>query len=244
MTVYTVVIITGPFSAMMFSALTKSLYTPPDASRNFLPSCSSRTKAFTTRMPLMFSWTEAFSASYFLNNWVNTFDTVEMISDKATARNTSATRKITDSLPEMDSAATSEKTNVSGARTAMRVIIWKEFWMLLTSVVRRVTRPAVENLSMFAKEKRWMFWYMARRRFAPKPVEAWLARCAQATPKNKLTRASSIISRPYLISADMLPASMPWLISWAITSGISTSITTSPAAHAGVRKAERLYCFT
>ena len=56
------------------------------------------------------------------------------------------------------------------------------------------------------------------------------------------------------ITSDVIAPMLPWQtlecyvscyqISWAITSGISTSITTSPAAHAGVRKAERLYCFT
>ena len=160
-------------------------------------------------MPLTFSCTEALSASYFLNTWLNTFDTVEMISVSAAARKISATRKMTESLPEMDSAATRENSSVSGARTAMRVIIWKEFCTLVTSVVRRVTRPAVENLSILAKEKRWMFSYMAFRRFAPKPVEAWLARWAQATPKNRLTSASPIIIRPYFTRADMFPASMP-----------------------------------
>ena len=42
--------------------------------------------------------------------------------------------------------------------------------MLDTSVVIRVTRPAVENLSISEKEKRWMFSYIARRRFAARPV--------------------------------------------------------------------------
>ncbi len=58
----------------------------------------------------------------------------------------------------------------SGARNEIRSSIWNALWMLDTSVVIRVTRPAVENLSMSEKEKRWMFSYIARRRFAARPV--------------------------------------------------------------------------
>ena len=61
-------------------------------------------------------------------------------------------------------------TRFSGARKVTRSSIWKALWMLETSVVMRVTRPAVEYLSMSEKEKRWMFWYMASRRLAARPV--------------------------------------------------------------------------
>ena len=43
-------------------------------------------------------------------------------------------------------------TSIRGARTATRVIIWKAFCTWLTSVVRRVTILAGENLSIFEKE--------------------------------------------------------------------------------------------
>ena len=45
-----------------------------------------------------------------------------------------------------------EKTSVSGARTAMRRIIWKLFCTLLTSVVSRVMMELVLNLSILEKE--------------------------------------------------------------------------------------------
>ena len=41
----------------------------------------------------------------------------------------------------------------AGALIAMRSSIMSAFWMLVTSVVIRVTRLADENLSIFAKEK-------------------------------------------------------------------------------------------
>ena len=51
---------------MIFSALVKSSFTSFDTLENFSFSYSSRTKDLTTRMPLTFSCTELFIASYFL----------------------------------------------------------------------------------------------------------------------------------------------------------------------------------
>ena len=68
--------------------------------------------------------------------------------------------------------------------------------MLFTSVVMRVIRPAVENLSMLEKEKVWILANMAWRRLAAKPVEAVAASLAAATPKNRLAMASSTMTRP------------------------------------------------
>lgn len=51
--------------------------------------------------------------------------------------------------------------------------------MLLTSLVRRVTREAVENFSMLEKANSWMCPYWAARRLAPKP---WPAMAEQAAP--------------------------------------------------------------
>ncbi len=44
------------------------------------------------------------------------------------------------------------KMSISGARTAMRRIIWNAFCTFVQSVVIRVMRPAVLNLSMFENE--------------------------------------------------------------------------------------------
>ena len=50
------------------------------------------------------------------------------------------------------SAIIMEKISVSGARTAIRRIIWKLFCTFVTSVVSRVMIEEVLNLSMFEKE--------------------------------------------------------------------------------------------
>ena len=52
----------------------------------------------------------------------------------------------------MVSAIIMENSSVSGARTAIRRIIWKLFWTLVTSVVSRVIIEEVLNLSMLEKE--------------------------------------------------------------------------------------------
>ena len=73
-------------------------------------------------------------------------------------------------------AITRAITNMMGERTAMRTSIITTDCTWFTSVVRRVTREAVENLSMFLKEKCCTFSNSAWRRFRPKPRAPLLLR--------------------------------------------------------------------
>ena len=68
------------------------------------------------------------------------------------SRKAMATTKMRARGPPMLNVMMSANTRWTGARTHMRSIIWKAFCRLVTSVVIRVTRPAVENLSMLEKE--------------------------------------------------------------------------------------------
>ena len=77
---------------------------------------------------------------------------LSMMKMSAAPRSTMATKKMTERLGEMMRHITSEATSVMGARVAMVSTIWKAFCTLVTSVVMRVTRPAVLNLSMLPKE--------------------------------------------------------------------------------------------
>ena len=95
-----------------------------------------------------------------------------MIRASPMASTTTATAKIELSDGLMVRHITTLMMSIIGGRTAMRMIIWNAFWILVTSVVIRVIRPAVENLSIFAKEKVWILSYMLRRRFAANPVDA------------------------------------------------------------------------
>ncbi len=68
------------------------------------------------------------------------------------AKNTTATAKIMLSDGEMMIHITTDIPNISGGLTAIRMIIINAFCKLVTSVVKRVTKPAVENLSIFENE--------------------------------------------------------------------------------------------
>ena len=63
--------IIGEFHATIFSALTKFSHTSSEAFANFCFSKSSRTYVFTTLIPLIFSWTDEFKASYLVNTLLN-----------------------------------------------------------------------------------------------------------------------------------------------------------------------------
>ena len=75
-----------------------------------------------------------------------------MMAASTATRKATATTNTSDSEPPMTTAMNMANTRCTGARTHMRKIIWKAFCTLVTSVVMRVTRPAVENLSMLEKE--------------------------------------------------------------------------------------------
>ncbi len=64
-------------------------------------------------------------------------------------------------------------TKLTGARIHMRRIIWYEFCTFVTSVVRRVTSPAVLNLSILEKAKVCILSNMPFLKFLAKPVEAF-----------------------------------------------------------------------
>ena len=145
-------IITGPLSANTISAWVKSLRTSCEARLNFLVSCSSVTKDLTTRIAAMFSCTELFSASYFLKMRLNSGNTYRTIPNRIAAKKGTMIRKISAISELIRQAITTEKIIISGTRTAIRISIPKAFCTLVTSVVIRVTREEVENLSMSAKE--------------------------------------------------------------------------------------------
>ena len=75
-----------------------------------------------------------------------------MMGHRAAARNTAATANTGARSRLMATQATRLETSMIGERTAMRMSICAAFCILVTSVVMRVTRPAVENRSMLENE--------------------------------------------------------------------------------------------
>ena len=74
--------------------------------------------------------------------------------------------------------------------------IIRDIWSILQSLVRRVTKDAVENFSMLRKEYSWMWLYWAWRRLAPNPCPAREERKAAEMPRAMDTRAIRTISAP------------------------------------------------
>ena len=72
----------------------------------------------------------------------------------------------------------------------------KAFWMLVTSVVMRVTRPGTLNLSMLEKENVWMLSYSPWRRLADRPDAAVEANLPAAAPKTRPKKASTTMMAP------------------------------------------------
>ena len=89
--VYTVNIISGIFITTIDSALTHMSYNFLFALSNLLISKSSLTKALTTLIPVTFSCTEAFRASYLEKSSLKYFIAARIKNDTHTARNTTAT---------------------------------------------------------------------------------------------------------------------------------------------------------
>ena len=214
---YTTSIIAGLLKAIMLSALTNSFFRLPAASLNLLFSWSSRTNALTTRIADTFSCTLALSASYLVNTTLNVVMAFIMIIIKANASTAIATRKIVLRSGLITKHIITEIVSISGGRTAIRMIIWNAFCTFVTSVVIRVTRPAVENLSILEKENSCICRYISARRFFAKPVAAAAAWRPAWKPKNRLQKAIMTISPPYFNTAFILPALIPWSMIIAVT---------------------------
>ena len=140
---------------------------------NFSSSYSSRTKAFTTRMPLTFSSTLLFSWSY-IGKPFRKMGMAFFAISRSPQPNTGITITNTSAIrPPMMNAIVNENTRFSGARIAVRMIIMNACWMFWISVVRRVTSEAFEHRSMLANENRWMLRKTSARRLRANPVLAF-----------------------------------------------------------------------
>ena len=78
--------------------------------------------------------------------------------------------------------------------------------MFMTSVVSRVTRPAVENLSMLEKEKSWMLLYISVLIFRASPDAAVAAVLLAISPKIRAKAIQPIMIYAVEIRAFRSPA--------------------------------------
>ena len=91
--------------------------------------------------------------SYFLNTLLKSGIAFLIIRKSANAKNGTNATYTVDSCGHILNAIIIAKMNIIGERTAMRIIIIYAICTLEISVVRRVTRLEVENLSIFVNEK-------------------------------------------------------------------------------------------
>ena len=167
-----------------------------EAAENFAFSYSSRAKPLTTRMPRTFSSTDSFIRSYLWKTARKAGIAFLAISTRPRISAGTTTTKVSDSVPPMRQAMTMAKTNISGARTAMRMAIMKAICTLVISVVIRVTREAVEKRSMFSKEKRWIRSNTSRRTLRAKPAEARAPKKPAPPPQARDSTAITTRIRP------------------------------------------------
>lgn len=105
-----------------------------------------------------------------------------MMRSTNTKRMAAATRKIHAICGSMMKDMTEAKMNMTGARTSMRMLIWKDICTLVISVVRRVMSEDVEKRSILANEKVWILSYASCLRLAAKPALASEASLPPRTP--------------------------------------------------------------
>ena len=167
-----------------------------------------------------------------------------MMIDSAIPRRMTAARYMLASVGLMKKDIAMAHSMVAGARIAMRRIIWYAFWMLVTSVVSRVTSPAVLNLSMLEKAYVCMFSNIAFRRFLPSPIEALEPNFAPIHPEKSDKRAARIIHAPMIKMWWVSPLFTPSSMMDAIKRGMMVSSATSMSMKIGVAMEAALYSLT
>ena len=144
----------------------------------------------------MFSRTTAFKLSYFLNTRSKMGNVLTVKNPTPIPRIGTTAAKISAISGLMIKTMIKDARNITGERMATRIIIMKEFWMLVMSVVMRVIRDGGEYLSMLANENFWTLVNTARRRFLANPADASAEVFPAMIPKSRARRARMIRITP------------------------------------------------
>ena len=107
-----------------------------------------------------------------------------------------ASSMMAESFMEMRVAMKVAMISMKGERASMRIHIIKAFCTLVTSLVSRVMREGVLNLSMFLWEKACTRSNRPMLRFLARPLEATAAIRAARTPARRAPTAISTIRPP------------------------------------------------
>ena len=159
-------------------------------------SCSSRTKALTTRIPIRFSCTTRLTLSTFFCIFWNIGKPNFIIRATITMIIGSIIRSVADILGLILTAITAATTKSAGPLTRIRSDIITTFWSIVISFVSLVVSEAVENSSIFLNEKLLIFLYTS---FLSLYAKRWLT-IAEAfivpIPPQRPIHASPSIAKP------------------------------------------------
>ena len=167
-----------------------------EAFLNLLFSCSSRTKAFTTRIADTFSCTLSFNLSYFSKEARKYFIAFVATVTSATPRKRTATRYTLANLGLIKKLIAIAKTRLAGALMHIRRSIMYAICTLFTSVVIRVIKLEELNLSILANENVWIFLNIAILKFFANPVAAREPYFAPPTPNPREQSAITTMMIP------------------------------------------------
>ena len=145
-------IISGIIETMMRMADRPAFFKSPLAASNLSCSKSSRTKDFTTRTAVRFSWMSVFSASSFDCIRVNRGYAARITSACTISSSGSVTASTRARPGSISIVITSAPISIPGERRNMRSSMFTKFISCVTSLVIRVTSDPVEKRSMFSKE--------------------------------------------------------------------------------------------
>ena len=107
-----------------------------------------------------------------------------------------ATRKTRARVGLIQKDATMAVSIITGERNPGRMPEEMEFWMVVTSLVSRVTREDSLKRSVLAKENSWSFANSAFRISAPSPWPHRAAKAAAPWPRIRESSARMIIWKP------------------------------------------------
>ena len=232
----------GELRPTIFSALVKSSLILSEALPNLSCSYSSLAKPLTTRIPRTFSSMDSFILSYFLKTARKAGIASFPIMIRPTARIGTTITKVVASEPPRTYAMMIAKANISGALTAILIIIINAFWTVVISVVILVTRDDVENLSMFPNENFWTLANISDLRFPAKPAEALAEKLPANAPQVSDRIAATAITPPILRIVSIPALSWIILTMYAVINGITTSRITSPIINTSDSIVSFVYC--
>jgi hypothetical protein len=203
---------TGPNSASALRARVEAVVSSRFATANRRTSCSSRPKAFTTRMPPRYSRATEFTPSIPSCTRRKRGNPVSRLTVMSAAATGTTTASTSESRGSRMTAITRLPTATMGAFAKMRISPFTNAWTWVTSLVCRVMSEAVSNRSSSSNENDVILRKRSSRRRAAKRNETRPAMTLRPiAPRAPIPATPSIDSprrRTTARSRELTPSSM------------------------------------